>query len=77
MKQVPGQLALFSSPETVTTWSGTGSTPIVQYPQFSETWEQIGALCDVCGTACTSSKQCTEVAAADECWCGCGGSDEP
>ncbi len=66
--QLPGQMALFSSPaaiEVTRVYSGGSSQPIVSYSAPPVTWQEAEPLCDVCGTACTSSKECVEIAGDD------------
>jgi hypothetical protein len=62
MSELHGQLALFQVQPTlaVTTWRGHTVYEVrTDRPQYLG-WPDTDEVCDECGTACTSSKECTE-----------------
>lgn len=65
MPELPGQMALFQPPYAVEVHAWERNHPIVEHT-VTVTWQQAVPLCDVCGTACTSSKECMETAGLDE-----------
>lgn len=65
MTELPGQMALFQPPTTINTYVAEQVHPIGTHT-VTVTWQQAAPLCDVCGTPCTSSKECVEAAGIDE-----------
>lgn len=59
--QLPGQMALFAMPGTISVCSFDRVHPVVTYHP-AEPWPELDQLCDVCGAGCTSSKECVELA---------------